>query len=129
DEQVIEFAPGHAEKELLNRFDDHRPAPNHRRIAFDQEAHAHQMDAVIRRRNEFFIRVNGGLFVNAHHERDAWAVDVTIEQADAGAEMPQTARDVHGCGALADAAFAAGDGNDVLDAGNFVLIGPRAGPA
>jgi len=37
------------------------------------------------------------------------------------------AGEVDGGGAFADAAFAAGDGDDAFDAGNFVLVGPGCG--
>jgi hypothetical protein len=41
DEQIIELAPLHRLKELLDGLRDHRPAPDDRLIAIEQEAHAH----------------------------------------------------------------------------------------
>jgi len=67
DEEVIEFAPGDAVKELLDGLDDHGSAPNDGRIAFDEEAHGHEADAVIGRGNEFFVGADGGTVLNAHH--------------------------------------------------------------
>src|ERR1051325_5458307 len=122
DEEIIEFAPRHAEEKLLDGFDDHRSAPNYRRVAFNQETHAHQMHAVVGGRDDFLVGADGRFFVDAHHERYARAVNIAIEQADARTEMTKPARDVDRSGAFADAPFAAGHRNDVLNAGNLVLV-------
>ena len=65
------------------------------------------------------LRADGRTFVNAHHQRNARPVNVAIQQADLRAEMLQRAGEVGGHGGLADAALAAGDGDDALDAGNL----------
>ena len=56
------------------------------------------------------------LALQTHHARLARAVDVRIEQADAGAVERQGEREVHGGRRLADAALARRDGDDVADA-------------
>src|SRR6476661_3402074 len=88
------------------------------------------MDAIICRRHQFLVWTDGGLFVNAHHERNARSIDIAIEQTNAGAEMPQTTRDVHRRSAFTHAAFAAGHRDNAFYSGNFILVRPwirRAG--
>ena len=46
-QQIIQRAPIYLQHKLLDGFHDHRPAPNHRLIALQQEAHAHQLHAVV----------------------------------------------------------------------------------
>ena len=81
---------------------------------------------MIRGGDEFFVWADGRAFVDTHHERDARAVDIAIQQADADTEIGERTGEVHGAGGFADAAFAAGDRDDALDAGNFVLIRKRS---
>ena len=47
DDQVVEFAPIHAAQELLDHAVQHGPAPDQRLIAGVQEAHRHQLHAVL----------------------------------------------------------------------------------
>ena len=47
--RIIQFAPLHRAEELLDGLHDHRPAPDDRLVALQQEAHAHQLHAVVRR--------------------------------------------------------------------------------
>ena len=121
-EQIIQVAPVHGMNELLDGLHDHRPAPDDGLIAVDQEAHAHQLHAVVCGRNQLFIGADRRALLDAHHQRNARPVDVAIEQADARAEMLERAGEVHRAGGFADAAFAAGDGDDAFDAGNFVRL-------
>jgi hypothetical protein len=53
---------------------------------------------------------------NPHHNRDARPVDIRVHQADARALLVQGQREVGRNRRFADAAFAAGDRDDVLDA-------------
>ena len=55
--------------------------------------------------------------------------DVGVEQADGGARLGQRHGEVHADGALADAALAGGDGDDVLHAGHQLLRRARRGAA
>ena len=129
DEEVIEIAPGDGGDELLDGFLDHGAAPDDGVVALDEEAHGHEFDAVVLGRDELFVFADGGFFVDAHHERDAGAVDVAVEQADAGAKLFEGAGEIDRDGGFADAAFAAGDGDDVADAGHAVLLGKGVGRA
>ena len=77
-----------------------------------------------RGRNQFLFRTDRRLVVDAHHQRNARAVNVTIQQADLRAKMPQRTGEIDRDRGLADAALAAGHGDHAADAGNFVLIHP-----
>ena len=70
------------------------------------------------------LRADGRFLVNAHHQRNAWPVNVAIQQTDFRAEMLQRAGEIRGTGGFADAAFAAGDGDDAFTPG--ILFWPRA---
>ena len=65
--------------------------------------------------------------MNAHHQRNARPVNIAIQQADFRAELRERAGEVCRAGGFADAAFAAGDGEDALHAGHAFLIGKRTG--
>jgi hypothetical protein len=66
-------------------------------------------------------RLDLGPTLDAHHERDAGTVDIAIHQAHAAGaafareHLGERAGEVDGKGALADAAFARGDGDGVFD--------------
>ena len=62
--------------------------------------------------------------MDAHHQRNARAVNIAIQQTDSRAEMLQRAGEIDRGGGFADAALAAGDGDDAFDAGHAVLILP-----
>src|SRR5439155_27320308 len=63
---------------------------------------------------------------DANHQGDAWAVDSAVQQANLSTQMFQGAGKVDRTGGLADAAFAAGDSNDSINARDFVLVRPGA---
>ena len=90
--------------------------------SLEQQADAHHLHAVRDGRNEAFVGADGRLFMDAHHQRNARPVNVAVQQADFRAEMRQRAGEIGGAGGFADAALAAGDGDDALHAGNLVLI-------
>ncbi len=52
----------------------------------------------------------------AHHQRNAWPVDIAVQQPDLVPQMLQRAGEVDRQRRFADAALAAGHGNDLLDA-------------
>src|ERR1051325_1134831 len=112
--------------ELLDGFLDHWPAPDDWLIAIEQETHAHEFHAIILRRHELLVGTDRGTLPDAHHERNARAINCAIEQADALAQMLKRAGEVHRTSGFAHAAFAARDRNDALDASNFIrLCGAR----
>jgi hypothetical protein len=46
DDQVVELAPRHVLEELLERLVEHRPAPDHRAVLFEEEADRHHLHAM-----------------------------------------------------------------------------------
>ena len=62
-----------------------------------------------------------GLALDAQHHRDVRAGDVGIEQADRRARLRERDGEVDADRALADAALAGRDGDDVLDARHELL--------
>ncbi len=75
------------------------------------------MQAVVLHRLHVFAVHTFGPALDAHHHGLAGAVDVGVEQADAGAFGSQRQRQVDGGGAFADAALAGGHGHDILHVG------------
>ena len=67
---------------------------------------------------------DGRALVDAHHQWDAWPVNVAVEQADFFAALGQGAGQVRRDGGLANATLAAGHGDDACDAG--CLLRPLA---
>src|SRR5439155_4942737 len=79
-------------------------------------AHRHDLQAVA------LDRVGrGDIDLEAEHHRDAGAVDVGVHQAHAPALHVQGQGEVGGHGRFADAALAAGDGDEVFDVGQLDL--------
>ena len=60
--------------------------------------------------------VSVGCLLDADHHRDARAVHVGVHQADAPSERTHREREIHRDRRFADAALAAGDRDDMLDA-------------
>jgi hypothetical protein len=114
DDQVVEVAPVRLAQQLLQRLHGHRAAPDHRLVAIDQEADGHDLHTVVLERLHRRAVIAHRTRIHAHHLRLAGAIDIGIEQADAGAFRGQRERQVHGGRALADAALAGGHGDDVL---------------
>ena len=81
DHQVIQFAPIHAAQELLDHAVQHRAAPHQRLVAGIQEAHRHELDAVLFERLDAIAERHRRL-VDAHHERHVGTVNVGVQQAD-----------------------------------------------
>ena len=59
----------------------------------------------------------------AEHDGDVGAVDVGVEEADGGAHALEGDGEIDSDGGLADAAFAAGDSDEILDAGDGRAVG------
>ena len=94
DQQVVERPPLDVLQELLQQLVHHRPAPDHRAAALDEEAHRDDaagrgawpgvmLVAGVHRRRHVGI---------AHHLRDGRAVDVGVEDAHLGPAAAQGAR-------------------------------------
>src|SRR5436190_13244166 len=83
------------------------------------------------RRDQLLIGADSWLIANPHHQWNARAINIAIQQTNARAEMPQGTGEVHGSSALAHATFTAGHRNDSLETGHAILIRPGIcrGPA
>jgi hypothetical protein len=125
-EQIIEFAPFHRHEKLLNCFLNHRPAPDHRLIVIQQKTNAHQLYAVAQKRNHLFIDAQGWPLFYPHHQRNARSINIAVQQTDTSAQQRQAACQIHRGRGFADAALAAGHGDNPFDAGQFILTGRRA---
>lgn len=71
-------------QELLDRLEEHRPAPDDGRGLADEVADGHGPDAVGGEREELVLRREEGLVVQVEERGDGRAEDVGVE--DAGAE-------------------------------------------
>ncbi len=122
DDEVVECAPLDVLGELGDDLVDHRPAPDDRVVLAGQEGHAHQFHAVLFGRNERLVLGCTRRLVGVDHPRHVRAVHVRIEEADARAELGESCREVDRDGRLPDAPLARGDGDDVLDARQHLLV-------
>ena len=73
----------------------HRSAEDRGCAVIEEEAHAHELHAVILRRDELLVGADGRALLDAHHQRNARPIDVAVEQTDALAEMLERAGEVH----------------------------------
>src|SRR6266566_736820 len=122
-DQIIQFAPFHAAQELRDHAVEHRPAPNHRFVAGIQQAHGDHLQT-LRLHGDDVLVVRGLRFLRgAEHDRDVGAIHVGVEQTDFMAELHERQRQIYSDRRLADAAFAAGDGDEVFHAGNRLAFG------
>ena len=121
DDEVVELTPLDVAQELLDRAPDQRPAPHDGLTLRDEELDRDRLDAVALERRDLVIRARLGLALDAHHQRDVRAGDVAVQQADAGARLGEGHGEVDADRALADAALARCDGDDVLDARHELL--------
>ena len=72
------------------------------------------------------MRLSGvarGSSLRAEHDGHVGAVDVGVEQADFVAEFREREREIDGDGGFADAAFAAGDRDEIFYAGDRLASG------
>ena len=93
---------------------NHRPPPNDRLLRRHDEAHRHELEAVLLDGELRRLGVDGA---DAHHHGHARAVDVSVHQADAPAFFGERQRQIGRDRRFADAALAAGDGNYLPDSG------------
>ena len=82
------LVPAHLAEELLDDAVQHRPAPDDRRIVAGQEAHRHDLDAVLLGRHDL-LAVGRQLGLQAEHDRHVRAVDVAVDHRDAAAALAQ----------------------------------------
>ena len=101
---------------LTKSRDDHRPAPDDGRFFIDQETHRHDLEApAFERLDDLAVR-HLRLACNAEETRLRRSVDVGVDDADLQSDCLQPERQIDGDGRFADAAFAGGNGDHVLDA-------------
>ncbi len=126
DDQVVERAPARVGEHLGERLRDHRAAPGHGLVGIDQEADRHDRQTVAAGRIErLAVGRRRPRALQAHHARQARAVDVGVEQPDPGALGREGECQIRGDRRLADATLAGGDRDDVRDLGQRPL--PRIG--
>ncbi len=107
DDQIVEVAPVRLREQLVQRRRDHRATPGHRLLVVDEEADRHCLEPVRDERLErLAVARLGSPAHQAQHSRLARAVDVGVQDADAGAFSGERERDVNGDRRLADAALA-----------------------
>ena len=128
DDEVVEIAPVDVAQELLDRAADERAAPDDRLALRDEELDRDALHAVALERRDLVVRAGLRLALDAEHHRDVRAGDVGVEQADRGAGLGERDREVDADGALADAALAGPDRDDVLDVRQELLGLPRRRP-
>jgi len=61
--------------------------------------------------------------IGAEHDGNVWTVNVSVDQANFVAELDEGEREIYGDGGFADAAFAAGDGDEIFYAGDWLAFG------
>ncbi len=82
-DQRIQFAPLRILQKLLDRFHYHRPTPNDRGIFTQKKSQRLHFDAVIHERHNTIGTIDLRLFIDTHHQRDTWSVDIRIEESGA----------------------------------------------
>lgn len=121
DEHAVHLVPDHVAPELLDDAGDHRAAPDDRRgLVFEQEVDAHDLDAALRVDREKAVLAALRLLVHAEALRDRRAGHVRVE--DRGLEAAALHRDSQHGGdeALADAALAADDADDLFHLAHLI---------
>ena len=128
DDEVVELAPLDVAQELLDRAADERPAPDDRLALRNEELDRDALHAVPLERRDLVVRAGHRLALDAEHHRDVRAGDVGVEQADRRARLGERHGEVDADRALADAALAGRDRDDVLDARQELLRLLRVSP-
>src|SRR5688572_31378522 len=102
---------------------DHRAAPDDRIVLVQEEPDRHQADAIAATGDDlaaFVLELR--LLPQAHHQGDVRSVDVAVEQADLRTGVGEREGYVDAGRRLPDAALAAGNGNDVFDVRDQLLV-------
>ena len=120
DDQVVERTPVGLQRQLLERAVGHRAAPDERLVRVHQLAQGHGLDAMHLEGKQHVAARRGARVLEAEDGGDARAVDVAVEQADLGTEAREAHRQVRAHRALAHAALAGADRDDVLHQGQRV---------
>ncbi len=123
DDEVIELAPFDAAEKLRDDAMEHGAAPDHRFVAGIQQAHGDHLHAGDLHGDDALISGGLGLLQGAEHDGHVGAVDVSVHEADFVAELDECKREIDGDGGFADAAFAAGDGDEIFYARNGMAFG------
>ena len=116
DDQVVDVAPVGVPQELLERLRHHRAPPDHGSVDVDEKPDRHRLHAVGLERFERLAVLGFGPAGDAKHGRLRGPIDIRVEHAHLRALGGERQREVHRRRRLADAAFAAGNRDDVLDA-------------
>jgi hypothetical protein len=118
-------------RQLLHQPADHRASDDGSFVAARARSGALVNEAVRHGAHAFVLNRDDGLLVGAQphgsvlrvdHRRDAGAVDVAVEDADFKALLAQRVCEVDGHGRLADPALAAVNRDDVLHAGQVLML-------
>ena len=112
DDQHVELAPCHFAQHLVERRHHHRAAPDHRRVFFHQEAHRHDLQAVILHRLEHPAFKLFGTAGDAQKPRHRRSIDIGVQNTDLETGRLKPERQIDRGRRLADAALARGNGDD-----------------
>ena len=118
DEQIVDIFPHDVRPELLHRARNDGAAPENRVVlVLEQQIHGHDLDAAFRHGRVNALLIRTGAFADAKRLRDGRTGDIGVQHAGAAAGALH-GRCQHGRnGALADAALAGHDRDDLIDAG------------
>ncbi len=105
----------------------HWPAPDHGVLGLGQQADRHGFQAVRRMRDHGPVLI-GGLARQAQHGRQGRAIDIGVQHPDRQAARRQGRRQIDRNRRLADAALAAGHGQDALHMDGAIRRDRRLGP-
>ena len=114
----VELAPFHLTQHLGECRNDHRAAPDHRRLFVDQKTDRHGGKAIAG--DWFEPRASHGLrpFADGEQLGQRRSINVGVENADLHAERGQPERQIDRGRRFADAPLAGCNRNDGLDAGH-----------
>src|SRR6202521_2956114 len=127
DDEVIELAPFDTAQELRDDAVQHRAAPDHRFVTGIEQAHGDHFQTLRLDRDHVLVGRGLRFLRGAQHDGHVGAVNIGVHQADFVAKVREGQREIDGDGRLADAAFSAGDGNEISYAGNRLAFGHLLG--
>ena len=121
DEQIVDIFPHDVRPELLHRARNDGAAPENRVVlVLEQQIHGHDLDAAFRHGRVNALLIRAGAFADAKRLRDGRAGDIGVQHTGTAAGTLH-GRCQHGRnGALADAALAGHDGDDLADLGLWI---------